>query len=94
MFLFFLLVRVFTLKTTPQQAECGTDASRSWRTLSYLCCLDVRVRDCLCCPGVVAGTTTLDGFQGVVFVGGFSYADVLDSAKGWAATIKFNPKVG
>ena len=39
------------------------------------------------------GTITLDGFQGVVFVGGFSYADVLDSAKGWAATIKFNPKV-
>ncbi|KAG5190290.1 CobB/CobQ-like glutamine amidotransferase domain-containing protein [Tribonema minus] len=32
-------------------------------------------------------------FQGVVFVGGFSYADVLDSAKGWAATIKFNPAV-
>lgn len=27
-------------------------------------------------------------------MGGFSYADVLDSAKGWAATIKFNPKVG
>ena len=26
-------------------------------------------------------------------MGGFSYADVLDSAKGWAATIKFNPKV-
>lgn len=40
------------------------------------------------------GTITLDAFQGVVFVGGFSYADVLDSAKGWAATIKFNPKVG
>lgn len=54
----------------------------------------VRVRGCLRCFGVVAGTTTLDGFQGVVFVGGFSYADVLDSAKGWAATIKFNPKVG
>lgn len=25
--------------------------------------------------------------------GGFSYADVLDSAKGWAATIRFNDKV-
>lgn len=42
---------------------------------------------------LATGTITLDGFQGVVFVGGFSYADVLDSAKGWAATIKFNPKV-
>ena len=29
-------------------------------------------------------------FRGIVFVGGFSYADVLDSAKGWAATIRFN----
>ena len=28
---------------------------------------------------------------GVVFVGGFSYADVMDSAKGWAGTIKHNP---
>ena len=36
---------------------------------------------------------TLDGFRGVVFVGGFSYADVLDSAKGWAASIRFNKKV-
>lgn len=36
---------------------------------------------------------TLDSFRGVVFVGGFSYADVLDSAKGWAGVIKFNPKL-
>ncbi|XP_041046632.1 phosphoribosylformylglycinamidine synthase isoform X2 [Carcharodon carcharias] len=34
---------------------------------------------------------TLDSFRGVVFVGGFSYADVLGSAKGWAATVQFNP---
>jgi hypothetical protein len=26
-------------------------------------------------------------------VGGFSYADVLDSAKGWAGTIRFNERV-
>jgi phosphoribosylformylglycinamidine synthase len=32
----------------------------------------------------------LADFRGVAFVGGFSYADVLDSAKGWAATILFN----
>jgi len=36
---------------------------------------------------------SLDQFRGVVFVGGFSYADVLDPAKGWAGIIKFNPKV-
>jgi len=39
------------------------------------------------------GRITLDGFRGVVFVGGFSYADVLDSAKGWAASIRFNKKM-
>ena len=27
---------------------------------------------------------------GIVFVGGFSYADVLESAKGWAGTIRFS----
>jgi phosphoribosylformylglycinamidine synthase len=35
----------------------------------------------------------LSDFQGLVFVGGFSYADVYDSAKGWAAVIKFNENV-
>jgi len=36
---------------------------------------------------------TLDEFRGIVFVGGFSYADVLDSAKGWAGIIRFNDKL-
>ena len=36
---------------------------------------------------------TLDKFRGVVFVGGFSYADVLDPAKGWAGIIRFNSKL-
>jgi len=48
---------------------------------------DVTVTDLL------DGRITLDRFRGVVFVGGFSYADVLDSAKGWAASIRFNKKV-
>jgi phosphoribosylformylglycinamidine synthase len=34
---------------------------------------------------------TLDQFRGIVFVGGFSYADVLDAAKGWAGAIRLNP---
>ncbi|NOZ77625.1 MAG: phosphoribosylformylglycinamidine synthase [Acidobacteria bacterium] len=37
------------------------------------------------------GGITLDRFRGMVAVGGFSYADVLDSAKGWAGVIRFNP---
>lgn len=35
----------------------------------------------------------LDDFKGIAFVGGFSYADVLDSAKGWAGVIRFNRKL-
>ena len=35
----------------------------------------------------------LDDFQGVAAVGGFSYADVPESAKGWAATIRFNDRL-
>ncbi len=39
---------------------------------------------------LLAGRITLDRFKGVAMVGGFSYADVMDSAKGWAGTIRFN----
>ncbi|KAJ1295212.1 hypothetical protein BS78_01G206800 [Paspalum vaginatum] len=33
---------------------------------------------------------SLTEFRGLAFVGGFSHADVLDSAKGWDASIRFN----
>ncbi len=36
------------------------------------------------------GNVSLARFRGIAFVGGFSYADVLDSAKGWAGTIRFH----
>ncbi len=39
------------------------------------------------------GSISLEKFRGVVFVGGFSYADVLDSAKGWAGIIRFSPRL-
>ncbi|MBI1810745.1 MAG: phosphoribosylformylglycinamidine synthase, partial [Nitrospirae bacterium] len=39
------------------------------------------------------GKVNLDSFRGIAFVGGFSYADVLDSAKGWAGVIKFNKEI-
>ena len=39
---------------------------------------------------LLSGRIDLQRFRGVVFVGGFSYADVLDSAKGWAGVIRFN----
>ncbi len=34
-----------------------------------------------------------DGFRGAVFVGGFSYKDVLDAAKGWAGAIRFHSRL-
>ncbi|KAL6009834.1 hypothetical protein ACLOJK_000264 [Asimina triloba] len=39
---------------------------------------------------LLSGHASLCDFRGLVFVGGFSYADVLDSAKGWSASIRFN----
>jgi phosphoribosylformylglycinamidine synthase len=39
------------------------------------------------------GRTKLDDFRGIAFVGGFSYADVLDSAKGWAGVIRFHKRL-
>jgi phosphoribosylformylglycinamidine synthase len=42
---------------------------------------------------LAVGRASLETFQGVVFVGGFSYADVLDSAKGWAGVIRYNERV-
>lgn len=45
---------------------------------------DVNMQDML------SGDITLNRFRGLAFCGGFSYADVNGSAKGWAAVIKFN----
>jgi phosphoribosylformylglycinamidine synthase len=42
---------------------------------------------------LLSGRTTLDRFRGLVAVGGFSYADVPESAKGWAAAIRFNERL-
>ncbi|QDZ18995.1 phosphoribosylformylglycinamidine synthase [Chloropicon primus] len=39
---------------------------------------------------MLSGKASLESFRGIAFVGGFSYADVLDSAKGWAGGIRFN----
>ncbi len=45
---------------------------------------DVTMRDLL------AGRVRLERFRGVIFPGGFSFGDVLDSGKGWAGVIRFN----
>ena len=42
---------------------------------------------------LLEGRITLSGFRGLAAVGGFSYADVPESAKGWGATILFNERL-
>ncbi|KAM9435319.1 phosphoribosylformylglycinamidine synthase [Clarias gariepinus] len=67
--------------------EEGSNGDREMSVSLYMAGFevwDVTMQD-LC-----SGSTTLDPFRAVVFVGGFSYADVLGSAKGWAATVTFN----
>jgi phosphoribosylformylglycinamidine synthase len=44
----------------------------------------------ICMNDLLQERVKLDDFQGLAAVGGFSYADVPESAKGWAATILFN----
>jgi phosphoribosylformylglycinamidine synthase len=70
--------------------EEGSNGDREMVSAFYMAGFepwDVTVTDLL------TGRIALDQFRGIVFVGGFSYADVLDSAKGWAASIRFNKKV-
>ncbi len=42
---------------------------------------------------LIQGRITLDRFRGLVAVGGFSYADVPESAKGWASVIRLNDRL-
>jgi len=67
--------------------EEGSNGDREMAAAIYtagMCPWDVTMSDLL------DGKVKLEDFQGIVFVGGFSYADVLDSAKGWAGSIRFN----
>ncbi|XP_038165000.1 phosphoribosylformylglycinamidine synthase [Cyprinodon tularosa] len=69
--------------------EEGSNGDREMSVSLYMAGFevwDVTMQD-LC-----SASLTLQPFKAVVFVGGFSYADVLGSAKGWAATVAFNPK--
>ncbi|MEK7493794.1 MAG: phosphoribosylformylglycinamidine synthase, partial [Patescibacteria group bacterium] len=67
--------------------EEGSNGDREMTSAFYLAGFetwDVTMTD------LISGSITLDGFRGLVAVGGFSYADVPESAKGWAATIRYN----
>ncbi len=67
--------------------EEGSNSDREMASAFHMAgfeCWDVTMSDLL------TGCITLEGFRGLAAVGGFSYADVLDSAKGWAGSIRFN----
>ncbi|MCC6134089.1 MAG: phosphoribosylformylglycinamidine synthase [Gammaproteobacteria bacterium] len=48
--------------------------------------MDVHMSD------LITGRITLDGFDGIVACGGFSYGDVLGAGEGWAKSILFNAR--
>ncbi len=70
--------------------EEGSNGDREMTSAFYLAGFkpwDVTMTDLL------SDRIDLERFRGLVAVGGFSYADVPESAKGWAATIRFNEKL-
>ena len=68
----------------------GSNSDREMSSAFYLAGFevwDISMTDLL------DGRAVLDDFRGLAAVGGFSYADVPESAKGWAATIRFNDRL-
>jgi phosphoribosylformylglycinamidine synthase len=84
---------ILNRQTKPRVAivrEEGSNGDREMASAFYAAGFepwDVTMTDLL------TGETDLNGYRGVVFVGGFSYADVLDSGKGWAGTIRFHSRL-
>ncbi|KAH9622733.1 hypothetical protein KSS87_018576 [Heliosperma pusillum] len=82
--------KYMSLTTKPKVAilrEEGSNGDREMSAAFYAAGFepwDVTMSDLL------NGAVSLKEFRGIAFVGGFSYADVLDSAKGWSASIRFN----
>lgn len=67
--------------------EEGTNGDREM--IASLLAANFNVHDVVM-NDLLDGRVTLDRYRGVVFPGGFSYADTLGSAKGWAASITYN----
>lgn len=84
---------VLARKDKPKVAILRDEGSNSDREMSSAFYLAGFEPWDVCMNDLLAGTVTLDDFRGVAAVGGFSYADVPDSAKGWASTILFNPRL-
>lgn len=70
--------------------EEGTNGDREMAAAllqAGFCVHDITMTDLL------GGNIKLEGFRGLVFPGGFSYADVLGSAVGWAKVISGSPRL-
>jgi phosphoribosylformylglycinamidine synthase len=82
--------RIVKAEKKPQAAiirQEGSNGDREMTSAFYMAGFepwDVTMTD------LINKKVSLEQFRGIVFVGGFSFADVLDSAKGWAGVIKFN----
>jgi phosphoribosylformylglycinamidine synthase len=84
-----ILVRAAKPKVAIVREE-GSNSDREMASAFFLSGFepwDVAMSDLL------ADRISLESFHGITFVGGFSYADVLDSAKGWAGVIRFHPEL-
>ena len=87
------LLAIMNASDNPRVAilrEEGTNGDREMQAACVAAGLapwDVAMSDLL------AGTVSLDQFQGIIFAGGFSFMDVFDSAKGWAGVIHFNERL-
>lgn len=84
---------VKTPKSSPVVAvirEEGTNGDREM--IASLITAKFEVHD-VAMQDLLDGKVTLDRFRGVIFPGGFSYADTLGSGKGWAASIMHNSRV-
>ncbi len=85
--------RLLKAKEKPEVAilrEEGSNGDREMTSAFYQAGFtpwDVTMTD------LISGRITLERFRGLVAVGGFSYADVPESAKGWAAAIRFNERL-
>lgn len=70
--------------------EEGTNGDREMSVALFMAGFevwDITVQDLL------NEAVNVDQFRGLIFPGGFSYGDVLGSAKGWAASLAFHPNV-
>ena len=68
----------------------GSNGDKEMRAAFYLAGFEVFD---ICMDDLIQERVCLDEFRGIVFVGGFSYSDVLGAGRGWMNVIKNNKKL-